>query len=408
MHCFVSVWPRRAAATVAVLLVALVFGACRSGEAPPPARNQVAAPAPPSPPVTAPASPSFTVSMRRIAERGGRCAWSPTGDDRIAFDRKDPRTGYYGVWVMNADGSNQICLTDPPPAGMPSRHIGNPAWHPSGKYLLVNAEKQANPLVGRAALEPLCEPGIARNNDLWLLAADGSRAWRLWENPTPGSLLAPQPALYNARFNHAGTKIAWTHSPNGSAGAWGEYVIRVADFSLDPVPHLDPASLVEYRPRPRGNFHEVHGWTPDDRGLDVSGNWRGQHEYDQDIGILDLATGEIANLTPAPAGTWTEAVHSRPGGDWLVYMSSEGYPLGEGETWWEWLKTDYWQIRRDGTAKRRLTGFNEPGRPEYTGDLVNVAQFSWNPDGTKFCGVLNRTPPGGRGGLEIWVFTVGE
>lgn len=385
---------------VVALAVMLLFAACRGGNAPPLAP----APAAPAPPASVPGGQPAVVQAHKIADNGGRCAWSPTGDDRIAFDRKDPRTGYYDVWVMNADGSNQVCLTDPPPAGMPARHIGNPAWHPSGKYIIVNAEQQDNPLVGRVAMEPYCEPGIGRNNDLWLLAADGSRAWRLWENPVPASLLAPQPALYNARFSHDGKKVAWTHSPSGAAGAWGEYVIRVADFLPDPIPHLDPASMREYRPRPGGNFHEVHGWTPDDRGLDVSGNWRGQHEYDQDIGILDLVSGEIINLTPGPAATWTEAVHTRPGGDWVVYMSSEGYLLAESETWWKWLKTDYWIIRPDGTGRQRLTFFNEPGRPEYNGDMVNVAQFSWNPAGTKFCGVMNRTPAGGKGALEIWVF----
>ena len=207
---------------IAMLGMILLLGACRGGEAPPLA---------PAPAVSVPASQPAAVPARKIADNGGRCAWSPAGDDRIAFDRKNPRDGYYDVWLMNADGSNQICLTEPPPAGMPSRHIGNPSWHPSGRYIVVNAEQQDNPLVGRAAMEPYCEPGIGRNNELWLLAADGSRAWRLWQNPTPPSLFAPQPALYNARFSHDGTKLAWTHSPSGAAGAWGEYVIRVADFS---------------------------------------------------------------------------------------------------------------------------------------------------------------------------------
>ncbi|MBI4179310.1 hypothetical protein HY522_07815 [bacterium] len=343
--------------------------------------------------------------MHKIADNGGRCAWSPAGDDRIAFDRKNPRDGYYDLWVMNADGSNPICLTDPSPAGFPLRHAGNPSWHPSGKYILVNAEKQANPAVGKRAIEPYCEPGIGRNNDLWLIAADGSRAWLLWENPTPKSIFAPQPALYNARFNHDGTQIAWTHSPKGSRGTWGDYEIRVADFSLEPTPHINRKSVKTYRPAPAGNFHEVHGWSPDDRTLDVSGNWRGQPEYDQDIGVLDLSTGDIVNLTPTPVHTWTEAVHSRPGGKSRIYMSSEEYTLQyDKDKWWEWLKTDYWVIRPDGTGRRRLTYFNDPAHAEYTGDIVNVAQFSWNPDGAKFCGVLNRTRPGQRGALEIWVF----
>lgn len=344
--------------------------------------------------------------MRKIADNGGRCAWSPSGDDRIAFDRKNPSDRYYDVWIMNADGSHQVCLTDPAPAGFPSRHVGNPSWHPSGKYILVNAEKEVNPLVGKKALEPYCEPGIGRNNDLWLISSDGRQAWLLWENPTPKSILRAQPALYNARFNHDGTKIAWTHCAGGGAGTWGEYTIRVAEFSPVPVPHVLPNSMVEYSPA-GGNFQEVHGWSTDGRRLDVSGNWRGQHEYDQDIGILDLTTGKVFNLTPAPDHTWTEAVHSHPRNGRVFYMSSEGYAINCGsKKWWEWLKTDYWMIRPDGTNRKRITWFNDVRHPEYNGDVVNVAQFSWNPQGDKFCGVLNRT--GRKSALEIWIFEFEE
>ena len=121
---------RTSRASTFLFVVALVFGLCGARDA----------------------ESSSLRSMRKIADNGGRCAWSPAGDDRIAFDRKNPADGYYDLWVMNADGSHQVCLTAAPPPGFPSRHAGNPSWHPSGKFILVNAEKEANPTVGKKFL----------------------------------------------------------------------------------------------------------------------------------------------------------------------------------------------------------------------------------------------------------------
>lgn len=67
---------------------------------------------------------------------------------------------------------------------------------------------------------------------------------------------------------------------------------------------------------------------------------------------------------------------------------------------------DLWIMNADGSERRRLTFFNSPGHPHHTGDIVNAAAFSWNPAGTSFCGVLNRTPRGKQGSLELWLFKV--
>ena len=342
-------------------------------------------------------------TMTKIADNGGRGGFSPDGG-RIAFDRKEPTTGYYGLWIMNADGSAQRPLMASRPAGFPTRHGGNPAWHPSGDWLLVNAQKQVHPGAGTSIFDAVAEPGIGFNNDLWIVSSDGTEAYRLWENPTPASVLAPQPGLYNARFDHSGTRVAWTHIYNGAEGAWGDFAIRVADFTLEPEPHLVTGSLHEYDPVAACNFKEVHGWSPDDTRLVVSGNWRLQHEYDQDIGLLDLSTGEIDDLTPAPGDVWTEAATIHPAGEKIVYMSSEGYPLQYASaSWWTWLKTDYWIMDLDGSDRRRLTYFNAPGHAEYNGDRVNAAAFKFSPDGTKMVGVLSRNAA-----LEIWIFAFGR
>ncbi len=338
--------------------------------------------------------------MYKIADNGGRPSWSPDGR-QIAFDRRDPRSGHFGLWIMNPDGSGQRPLLGSPVPGFPSRHAGNPSWHPSGRYLAINVQKQSYPGAGKPLGDAAAEPGIGFNNDLWIVAADGSGAWLVWENPTPARALEPQTGLYNARFSNDGRRIAWTHIYSSAVGEWGGFVIRVADFHADPTPRIDAASMVELNPVPTCNFKEVHEWSPDDSRLVLSGNWRCQHEYDQDVGLLQLSSGQLSDLTPTPADVWTEAAHYHPAGQKIFFMSSEGYPLQySSKTWWEWLRTDYWMANPDGTGKRRLTFFNEPGMPGYTGEIVNVAQFSWRRDGAAFAGVLDR----GGSRLEVWVF----
>src|SRR6266478_5144704 len=84
-------------------------------------------------------------------------AWSLDGT-RIAF-QSDRQTAY-AVWVMNADGSNPVRLTDP------STSAGAPSWSPDGT---------------RIAYE--------QDGDIWVMNADGSRKIRItsgfWSDRLP-------------------------------------------------------------------------------------------------------------------------------------------------------------------------------------------------------------------------------
>lgn len=56
--------------------------------------------------------------------------WSPDGR-RIAFHSR--RTGNLDIWVMNADGSNPVRLTDDP------EHDYLPSWSPDGKMITLTS-----------------------------------------------------------------------------------------------------------------------------------------------------------------------------------------------------------------------------------------------------------------------------
>ena len=48
---------------------------------------------------------------------------------------------------------------------------------------------------------------------------------------------------------------------------------------------------------------------------------------------------------------------------------------------------DYWIMDLDGSNKKRLTWFNEPGHPEYLPGQTHAAVVSWCPDGTRLFGL---------------------
>jgi Tol biopolymer transport system component len=71
-------------------------------------------------------------------------AWSPDGK-QIAFNSKRDPDGRHKIWLMNADGSNQKRLTD---IHGTSNHLfygdGGPVWSPDGTKILFNGNRDFN------------------------------------------------------------------------------------------------------------------------------------------------------------------------------------------------------------------------------------------------------------------------
>ena len=63
--------------------------------------------------------------------------------------------------------------------------------------------------------------------------------------------------------------------------------------------------------------------------------------------------------------------------------------LGSGGRLWEkYLSTELWMMNRDGSEKRRLTGFNQRGSKEFTGVRSVVGMSAWHPNGREIAMVL--------------------
>ncbi|HEY8761914.1 MAG TPA: hypothetical protein VIP78_08605 [Candidatus Dormibacteraeota bacterium] len=105
-----------------------------------------------------------TRTVLETADDANAPAWSPV-DDRIAF-WSGIEQRYGQVWVINADGSGSMQLTDDPS----HRNSDDPSWSPDGRKILFSTGRS-----GRV--------------ELWVMNADGTGQHRLFQidpGPFPG------------------------------------------------------------------------------------------------------------------------------------------------------------------------------------------------------------------------------
>lgn len=343
-----------------------------------------------------------------LSRQAGRLDWSSQGN-LIAYDRVNDQ-GFFEIWSMHPDGSAQQCLTCGK-AGAPSRHKGNPAYHPSGQWIVFQAERDdvdsSRPPArgagrrlrrggvmsalgsrqGRADI--FGTPGRGFLNDLWITDASGDRYWKLVSpDPRVGGVLHPH-------FSPRGDKLAWAQRiSSGDAvagigrGGFGEWDIRVADFGIaDGIPRL--SNVRKFQPGASRRLFETHGFTPDGRKLIFcAGPERGDNKLGLDVYLFDLQTKELTNLTDSP-DEWDEHAQLSPDGTRIAWMSSKGMRLPARAVD---LKTDFWIMNVDGSGKTRLTYFNDPGNPQYIRGGVAAADSSWSPDGNRLAGYLIKDP----------------
>ena len=153
----------------------------------------------------APSSPSngshcgnYGHQVSTIKPQGARVDWS-WANGLIAYDRVGDDGTYFDVYVMSLDGSRDTCLTCGKAGLVPQKNNGNPAWHPSGSYIVFQSEvassdgeplhlrsgqgSQQRPL-GDRPLRPGLHPAHAAQHE-------GPGQWR----PAPPILPRRNPAL---------------------------------------------------------------------------------------------------------------------------------------------------------------------------------------------------------------------
>jgi len=305
-------------------------------------------------------------SITTIDNDIGRIAWSHIRN-RLAVDKMGA-DGYFDIWLMDPDGSNATCLTDGIGA-LPGKHIGNPSWHPSGEWIVFQAEKATH-----SGSSSFCTPGIGWNNDLWVIKYDGSEAYQLTDVQQDCSTLHPH-------FSHDGDRLVWGETVSGL----NDWVIKVADFVLDQNgAHLENTQTLTPGDPQTAVWYETHGFSPDDAKIIFTANLEPNQQWTgADIYTYDLTTSELQRLTDT-FSDWDEHAHYNPDGTRIIWMSSTGYTFsGVGD-----LRTEFWIMRPNGGAKTRLTFFNESSHPHSTGYRTVAGDFDWSPDGRAIIGRL--------------------
>ena len=334
--------------------------------------------------VTARADERLVKKVTTLKENTGRGMYSPDGS-KIAFQRKGTN-GYYNLFLMDSNGSNETCLIHDNADLPDNRHKGEPSWSPDGTYIAFKAQKTNYFICDN---DPFAAPGIGFNNDLWLMTNNGSNIYRLTNLRTKMSLLDTNPVtgILGPQFSQSGAQISWSEKLRGG-GKWGTWAIKIADLVwTNGYPGL--TNIQSFQPGEQVLYYESNDFSQDDKKLLICGNLQSnQMEIGMDIYEMEIGSGSVRRLT-FTTNDWDESGHYSRRFDRLVYISSRGFDsVATNANWWEWQKSEFWLMDLNGGRQERLTYFNTPGYDEYTTNRTMTAYMDWHPTGKELLGAL--------------------
>lgn len=328
---------------------------------------------------------NYAHRISTLKSPGGRVDWS-RANGLIAYDRSGANGPYFDVYVMAADGSGETCLTCGR-RGVPQKNNGNPAWHPSGNYIVFQSEVADSRTIPFSS-----NPGRGVNNVLWVTDPTGRDFTRL----TDLSRTDPASGVLHPHFSYDGTRLSWSEMYEGvdlGAGQFfGHWRLVVADFvvsggrpGLRNVRRFEPGVPA---------FYENHGFSPDGSRLIFSSNLAatGLQSLNNDIFLLDLDRLAVTRLTNQD---YNEHAQFFPDGRKIAWVTNAD-TANRG--------TDLWIMNPDGSGKERLTFLNQPGCPEYVGNRAVPADSSPNAAGDKIVLYVQDEILGSRGSIMLVEF----
>jgi len=321
----------------------------------------------PSPsPSTGPHCGPYGHRVATLKPQGARVDWS-RANGLIAYDRVGDGGTYFDVYVMSLDGAQDTCLTCGK-AAIPHKNNGNPAWHPSGNYIVFQSE-----VAGSRALPFASDPGKGVNNVLWVTDPSGRDFTQITELNTSD----PASGVLHPHFSNDGTRLAWSELYEGAALEPGQFAghwrLAVADFVVGPNGRPALRNVRKFEPSVPA-IYENHGFSPDGSQLLVSSNAAqpsNLQSINNDIFLVDLRTLALTRLTDQD---YNEHAHFFPDGRKIVWMTNRDN-ANRG--------TDLWIMNPDGSGKERLTFLNQSGCPQYAGKRAIIADNAVNARGDK-------------------------
>lgn len=326
------------------------------------------------------------VGLELFRAQGESVEWSPD-NQWVAYDCKH-KDGYYNIHVCRPDGTEDRCLTTLD-NGLPHRHAGSPTWDASGKYIAFAAEKAEHK---GGSIEAI--PGFGGRSDIWVMLADGSKAWRLTDtvDTRDDGVIIP-------KFSHDGRRLSWTQRVKAPKlfqprAGFGDWVVKVADFVLGPDgPRLE--NIRTLQPGATG-FYEAYGFSPDDRQIIFCSDFDRRSQWDSQIYVMDASDGgHLRMLTSGKA--YNEHASYSPDGKHIVWMTNVDNHDGG---------TDWWIMDAGGSNPKRLTHFNQPGYPESGKWPVYACLTHWAKDGRRLLGGVQYSLIKQEG--KIYLMTLGD
>ena len=320
---------------------------------------------------TADEAGNIVVSRRTLTAHGGRVDWCAS-NNLIAFDRMTG-TDSSEVFVIRPDGSAERCITCNVP-GLPKGIRGQPAWHPSGEFLVIQVQGKFY----KGSRFEFVSWGI--HNDLWLIAADGKWAQRLVETEYLGASLHPH-------FSDTGDRLFWTVREStgkkirqrlffktpGKENPWDGWHLAVADFKRDVSGKAKLTNRIDLY-RGEGGFFESHALRS---GVIWFSHTQSGRPLVDDIYRARWDGTERVNITKSPA-TWEEHGEPSPTGFLVTFNSSRSFDWKNPPDTAKTLRLELWARQMRTGNIFRLTDFNKQLTSR---ERVLTSDYAWSPSG---------------------------
>jgi Tol biopolymer transport system component len=251
---------------------------------------------------------------------------SPEG--KIVFVKQDTVSDSYDIWVMDADGTNQINLTN-----TPDTDEGQPAWAPDGTKIAFTGPGDLN------------EDNSGGLGDIYVMDADGTDRTNLTDTP---DFLEFQPS-----WAPSGAQITFVRELPGEIISEQLDIFVMDANGQTPATNLTNTDASERDP----------AWSPDGTKIAVAGVRGPRGEGGWEILTMDPDGQNETILTGDTFEGEDRGPDWSPDSTMVVFQKSQNSGGDPGEIW---------AVNRDGSGDTNLT--NHP---------ANDTTPSWSPDGSE-------------------------
>ena len=321
-------------------------------------------------------------------------SWHPDGKS-LLIDIKGVN-GYYCVaqlFPVSEGASRLKYLTSMRVPGDSRFHNGNPRWLPNGEgFLFAGQDYGMNELASS-------EPGYGFGCNIYY----GNKAGKSFVNLTDMRLAKRELAGCSMPVAAAEENtLFWTECRQGRqlSSSWGQRTIKQATLKME----NGSLKLENIRDVTPSAFNRAFIETSDYRARQLlysasadESQWYGMDVFAQEIS--DKGRCEPKNLTKDATALDRFPVFS-PNAGKLAWSSTRGFDISyigvDSSLWQSELRSELWIMETDGSARQRITYFNQKGHEHYVSPKgAYVYMVAWHPKYDNVIALVLRRPDDG-------------